>query len=111
MEIAHEAARGAALGDEAPGQAFQHAAHVDGIDHLAHGECAHHIAARAGERQQALLRQRRQRLANRRARHAETLGDVDLGDALAGHELAAQDHLAQPDGDAGLLRRHRAGHV
>ena len=59
------------------------------------GERAHDEAA-AGERlEQPLVRERREREAQRRPRDAEPLRELDLGNALARGERAVEDELAQ----------------
>ena len=98
-----------ALGD-APGcKALEHGADVDRVDDVGGGECAHDVAARRVLGQQALLRQQRQRLAHRRARHAQQVGERRLGDALTRRELAAKDHLADADDSLRKVGAHGAG--
>ncbi|MDT4835714.1 hypothetical protein FQZ97_693880 [compost metagenome] len=88
--------RRAALGRQPRHQAFERAAQLDGVGHVAFGKGAHRIAAVGQGFEQAFLLEPHERAAHRRARHAELFGDGDLGNARAAGQLARQDHFAQP---------------
>ena len=104
------AAGRAALGGEARSRALEHAAQLDRVAHVGLGERAHRVATAREVSQQALVLERGQRQAQRRARHAETLHERQLAHPLARLELAAEDQFAQPQqrphhlGSAGLIR-------
>ena len=86
---------GTALGRQTRGQAFERAAQLDGVLDVALGELAHHVAAAGQGLDQALLLQAHEGGADRRARHRQPIDHREFGDALAGREFAADDHLAQ----------------
>ena len=77
------------------------------------GELPHHVAAAGQPAQQALVLERGQREAQRRARDAEPLDQRQLRHPLARRELAAEDQLAQAQQRphdlslVGLARRRR----
>ena len=76
------------------GQAFQRAAYLDGVRTSASGTCA--PALRACRRAPAgPLLERPEGELYRRARHAQRLGDWDLGELLAGRQPAIDDELPQ----------------
>ena len=84
---------GAALGELPRREAFQRAAHIHALRDFGDRERAHGETARARGHQQAFPREHGQGLAHRRAGHPQSLGDLRLGDALAGRERSLQDHL------------------
>ena len=53
-------------------------------------------SALPGRREQALTRQCRQGLADRRARYAQPLGETDFREPFSRGKVAPQDHFAQP---------------
>ena len=95
LQVALQLARHAVLGHQSRGHALQVAAHGNRIGHFARGELAHQVFAGVAGFDQALLLQRDERAAHRRARGAQALGQLLLGQALAGFEGAAQDQVAQ----------------
>ncbi len=75
----------------------------DGVDDVGGGERAHHVAARLVLHQQAFLREERQSLTDRGARHAQHLRQRGFRDTLPGRKGAAQDHLADANHRFGEL--------
>jgi len=84
------------LGSEAGGGAFEHTAQLDGVDRVREQEPPDHVAA-AAALEHPLLGQPRQRLAHRRARNPQHLGQRHLVEPLPALELAADDPPAQLD--------------
>ena len=84
-----------ALRCEPGGRALEHAAQFDRVGYVGAGERAHDEAATGERLEQSLVRERREREAQRRPRDAESLRELDLGDALARGERAVEDELAQ----------------
>src|ERR1700760_3328428 len=69
-------------------------------------ERQHDPSAARGDVEIAFALQPEQRLADRRARDAETLGDLGLREAVAGHDLEVEDVLLELGvGAIGELRR------
>ena len=85
----------APLRREPDGEAFEGSADLDGLEDLPLGEGPYGEAARRDGLQQALLLQPDEGQAQGRARDAEALDHLQLGDALAGAQLAAQHEFAQ----------------
>ena len=94
---------GAALGGEAGGRALEHAADLDRVADVGASELADHIAAGGERPQQALVLERGECEAQRGARDAQALDQPQLGHAVTGLELAAQDLLAQTEQRTGHL--------
>ena len=78
-------------------------AHVVHLVGFRHRDFAHEGTAVALGTHQPALGQRPQRFADRPAAGTEVLGELYLVDALAGRQLAAQDHLL----DLGLYQRRQ----
>ena len=95
-QLTDESLRGTLLGDTPGGEPFEDPAGVDRIQDIARSEGTHDVAARLVLGQQAFLGEQWESLAHGCSRHPELFCDWRLGDSLPGHELAAQDHLAQP---------------
>src|SRR2546421_10964450 len=98
-----ESPRGAALRDAARSETLQNAAQIDGVENIGAAEPADDVAASLVLAEQALLREHRQRLAHRCARHAQQLRERRLRDARYGGEFAAQDHFADAYDRSGLM--------
>ncbi len=96
LEPAQQHVRHAALRQQTRRHSFEGAADVEGGDDLIDGEDAHRIAAATDGHQQPFLGQRRQCLPHRRARDPELGCNHSLRHPLPGREVAAQDHLADP---------------
>ena len=76
-------------------RALERTAQFDRVGYVGAGERAHNEAT-AGERlQQPFVSERREREAERRPRDAESLRELDLGDALPRSERAVENELAQ----------------
>jgi hypothetical protein len=73
------------------GRGFQHHAQVVELLELVEVERQHAPAAAKQHLDEALLLQPEQRLAHRRARHAQAFADLVLGEAVAGHQLELGD--------------------
>ena len=86
---------GSALGGEPGRGALEHAAKLDRVTDVGLGELAHDVPAGAQAEQQALVLERRQRQAQRRPRHAQSLHQPQLRHTLPRRKLTAQDQLAQ----------------
>src|SRR6185436_10488887 len=71
------------FGAEPRGEAFERAAHLDGVIDVSLRERLHREAARGDELEQALFLQPYQRHADRGARDAETVDHRELGNAVA----------------------------
>ena len=95
-QLTDERLRGALFGDTTSGESFEDAAGIDRVQDVARSERSHDIAARPVLGQKTFLGEQWERLAHGRSRHPELFGDGGFGHSLPGHELAAQDHLAQP---------------
>lgn len=93
LQVALQLARHAVFGHQARGHALQVAAHGNRIGHFARGELAHQVFAGVAGLDQALLLQRDEGAAHRRARCAKALGQLLLRQALAGLEGAAQNQV------------------
>jgi len=76
------------------------------VENIGAAEPADHVAAGLVLGEQALLREHRQCLAHRRARHAQQLRERCLRNARPGSEFAAQDHFADAYDRSGLVAVH-----
>ena len=85
-------------GDQA-GLLLQHADDLEHVAHLAGAELLDHRAACRDQLDQPLGGQILDRLAQRRAGHAQLLADLALVQAGAGRQGALDDHVAQPGQD------------
>ena len=94
-------------GGEAPAQRLQMRHHLEHLDHARGAELAHEDAASRQLLDQAGGGQRQQRLAHRRARGVEPLGQPHLVEPLALAELALHDRLLERLADA-VGRLHRS---
>jgi hypothetical protein len=81
------------LGQATGRQTLHDSAQVDCIEDVCSAYRFDDVAARPVFDQQTFLRENRQRLAYRRPRHAQPLGEWCLGNALTGAEFSLQDHL------------------
>jgi hypothetical protein len=108
LERRELAGRLEALCGEARRRPLEHAAELDRVGDVGERERADDEAAAGEALEQPLVGERRQREAERRARDAEPLRELDLGQAFAGAEPASEDELPEAER---RLRRQRAGAV
>ena len=94
-ELAQEWLRGAVLGDAPCRKPLEDAPDVDRVEYVTGRERPYDVAPALVHGEQSLLREQRQCLPHRGAGHAELLRQGSFRHALAGGQLAAQDHLAE----------------
>jgi hypothetical protein len=75
---------------------FERAPQLDGLLDVLQTECPYGEPARGATREQALVLERLHRQPQRRARHADAIDGLELGDTVTGGQRAGQDHLAEP---------------
>jgi hypothetical protein len=97
-----------ALGGQPDGAALERLAHEGGVGDRVRADQRDEGAELGHDRHQALVAKARQRLAHRRAAHAQPVGQLVLRQAPARLELGAHDGLAQRNVD--LIASRPAAH-
>ena len=89
---------------ESPGQALEPAHEVEQFAEVALAQLPHPRAAVGQQLDQAFGRQHLEGFAQRRARDAEHLAELPLGNAAAVGDVALDDVVAQPGQDLAMQR-------